>query len=198
MSRRYPLDLRPGQFGPLDSPAMNPYDGAGVEKETHGRPAPRSTQRRDHPVLRELVVLLLLSPAGMAGRGARGCEDVGAPRSAMSADAEGNNLCVFVCPEHRPRSGDRMELPGTARGAATMTDLTSPNGNHGSHGDNGHRTERVESAKPYRLAGRLDADQRTVVRIGDVEVGGGQPVTIAGPCAVESREQLLEAARAVR
>ena len=79
-----------------------------------------------------------------------------------------------------------------------MTGLTSPNGNHGSNGDNGHRTERVESRKPYRLAGRRDADQRTVVRVGEVEVGGGRPVTIAGPCAVESRAQLLEAARAVR
>ena len=79
-----------------------------------------------------------------------------------------------------------------------MTGLTSPNGKHGSNGDNGHRTERVESAKPYRLAGRRDVDQRTVVRIGDVEVGGNRPVAIAGPCAVESREQLLETAGAVR
>ena len=109
MSRRQLLDQRPAPFGPLDSPAMNPYDGAGVEKETHGRPAPRSTQRRDHPVLRELVVLLLLSPAGMAGRGARGCEDVGAPRSAMSADAEGNDLCVFVCPEQRSQGDSNGE-----------------------------------------------------------------------------------------
>ena len=82
-----------------------------------------------------------------------------------------------------------------------MTGLTSPNGNHasnGSDGDNGHRTERVESAKPYRLAGRRDVAQRTVVRVGDVEIGGGRPVTIAGPCAAEGREQLLEAGRAVR
>jgi 3-deoxy-7-phosphoheptulonate synthase len=79
-----------------------------------------------------------------------------------------------------------------------MTGLTSPNGKHGSNGDNGHRTERVESAKPYRLAGRRDVDQRTVVRVGEVEVGAGRPVAIAGPCAVESREQLLETAGAVR
>ena len=40
--------------------------------------------------------------------------------------------------------------------------------------------------------------ERTVVRVGGVEIGGGRPVVIAGPCSVESREQILEAARAVK
>jgi 3-deoxy-7-phosphoheptulonate synthase len=79
-----------------------------------------------------------------------------------------------------------------------MTCLTSPNGSHGSSNGNGHRTERVESAKPYRLAGRRDADQRTVVRVGDVEIGGPDPVVIAGPCAIENREQALRTAQAAR
>lgn len=44
------------------------------------------------------------------------------------------------------------------------------------------------------------ADSSTVrpVRVGKVQVGGGRPVVIAGPCAVESFEQTLEIARAVR
>jgi 3-deoxy-7-phosphoheptulonate synthase len=37
-----------------------------------------------------------------------------------------------------------------------------------------------------------------VVRIGSVEIGAGQPVVIAGPCSVESYEQLLATAEAVK
>ncbi|HEX5501018.1 MAG TPA: 3-deoxy-7-phosphoheptulonate synthase [Thermomicrobiales bacterium] len=51
---------------------------------------------------------------------------------------------------------------------------------------------------PYRLAARRDPEQRTVVRVGDVAIGNGTPVVIAGPCAVETREQTLAAARAAR
>ena len=58
----------------------------------------------------------------------------------------------------------------------------------------GHAT----TAGPYRLAARRDAAQRTTVRVGTVEIGGDRPVMIAGPCAVESREQPLLAAGAVR
>ena len=36
------------------------------------------------------------------------------------------------------------------------------------------------------------------VRVGGVDVGGGRPVIIAGPCAVESRDQTLEIAQAAR
>ena len=57
---------------------------------------------------------------------------------------------------------------------------------------------------PYRLVSRAanaayrDSDQTRIVRISDVEIGGTKPVVIAGPCAVESREQTLEIARAVQ
>ncbi len=50
---------------------------------------------------------------------------------------------------------------------------------------------------PYRLAARRDPTQRTVVRVGAVAFGTGEPTIIAGPCAVEGREQTLAAARAV-
>ena len=36
------------------------------------------------------------------------------------------------------------------------------------------------------------------MKIGDVELGGEEIVVMAGPCAVESREQLLESAWAVK
>jgi 3-deoxy-7-phosphoheptulonate synthase len=51
--------------------------------------------------------------------------------------------------------------------------------------------------KPYMLASR---EHRTasVVRVGNVEIGAGRPVLMAGPCVVEGREPLIEAARAVK
>lgn len=52
--------------------------------------------------------------------------------------------------------------------------------------------------RPYRLAQRSARPQGTIVRVGGVAFGGGTVVVIAGPCAVESRDQLLRTARAIR
>ena len=43
---------------------------------------------------------------------------------------------------------------------------------------------------PYKLASRFFKPQGTVVKIGKVEIGGPQVITMAGPCSVESREQI--------
>ena len=56
----------------------------------------------------------------------------------------------------------------------------------------------VPIGQPYKLAGRDVKEEKTVVHIGDVPVGGQEVVVIAGPCAVESREQLFETARIVK
>ena len=53
-------------------------------------------------------------------------------------------------------------------------------------------------AVPQRLTAKLYAAHRTIVRVGNVAIGGSSPVVIAGPCSVESREQLLTAAQAVK
>ncbi len=50
----------------------------------------------------------------------------------------------------------------------------------------------------YKLVSRSMHPQDTIVRVGDVEVGGEQVVVIAGPCAVESREQAFATAGEVR
>jgi 3-deoxy-7-phosphoheptulonate synthase len=47
---------------------------------------------------------------------------------------------------------------------------------------------------PYKLASRGFRPQGTVVRIGNVEVGGNNIVVMAGPCSVESRDQIERAA----
>ena len=51
--------------------------------------------------------------------------------------------------------------------------------------------------KPYMMASR-EHRERSVIRVRDVEIGGDRPVLMAGPCVVEGRAELLEAARAVR
>lgn len=51
---------------------------------------------------------------------------------------------------------------------------------------------------PYKLAGRDFHPEDTIVPVGDLLIGGDQIQIIAGPCAVESREQLLETAMAVK
>lgn len=51
---------------------------------------------------------------------------------------------------------------------------------------------------PYKLVSREFKPERTVVRVQDVAIGGEEVVVIAGPCAVESEEQILATARAVK
>jgi 3-deoxy-7-phosphoheptulonate synthase len=59
--------------------------------------------------------------------------------------------------------------------------------------------EVVPVSRPFKLASREVIPQDTVVRVGPVPVGAGNPLAImAGPCSVESREQTLQTARAVR
>lgn len=53
-------------------------------------------------------------------------------------------------------------------------------------------------ARPFKLVSRQAQPERTVVDVGGVHIGGGEVVIIAGPCSVESREQLLSSARAVK
>ncbi|NVL89582.1 MAG: 3-deoxy-7-phosphoheptulonate synthase [Desulfobacterales bacterium] len=51
---------------------------------------------------------------------------------------------------------------------------------------------------PYKLASRETKEGNTVIKVGDVEIGGPKCVVMAGPCAVESEEQLMEAALVVK
>jgi 3-deoxy-7-phosphoheptulonate synthase len=52
--------------------------------------------------------------------------------------------------------------------------------------------------KPYKLASREFRTKDTIVSIDGVEVGGRRIVVMAGPCAVESEAQLMQAAQAVK
>lgn len=62
--------------------------------------------------------------------------------------------------------------------------------------------EMVESVKrvsePFKQANRKFHPKDTVIEVGDVKIGGGNFAMIAGPCSVESEEQIIEVAEAVK
>jgi len=62
--------------------------------------------------------------------------------------------------------------------------------------------EGVESVvpilKPYKLASAEIKKERTVIRVGNVEIGGDKLCIMAGPCSVEGEGQMLEVAHAVK
>ena len=62
--------------------------------------------------------------------------------------------------------------------------------------------EIVESVKrvsePFKQANRKFHPEDTVVQVGDVKIGGGNFAVIAGPCSIETEEQIIEVAMAVK
>lgn len=56
----------------------------------------------------------------------------------------------------------------------------------------------VPIMKPYKLVSREFREDNTHIKIGNVTIGSGAITVIAGPCSVESREQLLQTAREVK
>ncbi len=56
-----------------------------------------------------------------------------------------------------------------------------------------------EIEKPFKLASREFKEEDTIVKVNeDVEIGGKKIVVIAGPCAIESRQQIFEIAELVK
>jgi 3-deoxy-7-phosphoheptulonate synthase len=56
----------------------------------------------------------------------------------------------------------------------------------------------VAIAQPFKLVSRQTRPVPSIVDVGGVKIGGKEVVVIAGPCSVESREQLLETAHGVK
>ncbi len=56
----------------------------------------------------------------------------------------------------------------------------------------------IPITKPYKLASREFKKEDTSIPVGPVKIGGSRIAVIAGPCAVESREQIMEIAALVR
>lgn len=55
----------------------------------------------------------------------------------------------------------------------------------------------IRITKPYKLTTSVHGPERSVVKIGSASIGDGSLAIIAGPCAVESPDQVFEAARTV-
>jgi 3-deoxy-7-phosphoheptulonate synthase len=58
--------------------------------------------------------------------------------------------------------------------------------------------EVIRVSKPYKLSSREFHPLDTTINVGGITIGGKEIVVMAGPCAVESEQQLLETARAVK
>ncbi|MCI0490983.1 MAG: 3-deoxy-7-phosphoheptulonate synthase [Blastocatellia bacterium] len=56
----------------------------------------------------------------------------------------------------------------------------------------------VPILQPYKIVSREMKPEKSVVRVGDLEIGGAEFVVMAGPCSVETRDQLMETAEAVK
>ncbi len=56
----------------------------------------------------------------------------------------------------------------------------------------------VPVTKPYKLVSRQAKNESSELCVGEATVGGRELAVIAGPCSVESRDQLLRIARAVK
>ena len=88
-------------------------------------------------------------------------------------------------------------MPGAERAAIGIT------GNHGpvprsEFEDLPGVAEAIPVSKPYKLVSREVKPDNTVVEVAGVLVGGDELALCAGPCSVESREQILASARAVK
>ena len=62
--------------------------------------------------------------------------------------------------------------------------------------DNVERVMRV--SEPYKKVNRKFHPDSTVVKVGDTSIGGKEIALIAGPCSVESREQITDVAKAIK
>lgn len=56
----------------------------------------------------------------------------------------------------------------------------------------------IPISTPYKIAGRQFNQADSLVKVGNVTVGGGKVIVIAGPCAVENEEQIIRSAQLVK
>lgn len=88
-------------------------------------------------------------------------------------------------------------MPGSQRTAVGITGNNGPV-DRAEFEDLPGVAEAIPVSKAYKLVSREVKPDNTVVNVAGVEVGGPQLVLCGGPCSVESREQILASARAVK
>ena len=90
-----------------------------------------------------------------------------------------------------------IPMPGAQRTAVCIVGNTGPVDDSRLLSLDGVK-ETIRVTKPYKLVSRETHPQPTVIGIGDVNIGGEEPVIMAGPCAVESEKQALTIAHLVK
>lgn len=90
-----------------------------------------------------------------------------------------------------------IPMPGAQRTAVCIVGNTGPVDDSRLLSLDGVK-ETIRVTKPYKLVSRETHPQPTVIGIGDVNIGGEEPVIMAGPCAVESEKQALAIAHLVK
>ena len=88
------------------------------------------------------------------------------------------------------------QLPGENRTAIGVT------GNRGSidptHFENlAGVADAIRVTKPYKLISKDARPEKSIVKVGNATIGGPELAMIAGPCAIESREQLFSTAETI-
>jgi 3-deoxy-7-phosphoheptulonate synthase len=102
-----------------------------------------------------------------------------------------------VCDKIRKLGFRAHVIPGAQRTAVGITGNPGPV-DPAEFEDLPGVAEAIRVSKPYKLVSRDVKPDNTLVRVNGAEVGGEELVLIAGPCSVESRDQILTAARAVK
>jgi 3-deoxy-7-phosphoheptulonate synthase len=102
-----------------------------------------------------------------------------------------------VCEEIEAMGYVPHPMPGPTRTAIGVT------GNEGAIVQTSRITmlpavaEIIRVTKPYKLVSREFKEADTIVRVGEIAIGGAGVVVMAGPCTIENREQLFHTAQAV-
>ena len=90
-----------------------------------------------------------------------------------------------------------VPMPGAERTAVCILGNKGPVEDAGLLALDGVK-ETIVVTKPYKLVSRETHPESTVITIGDVKIGAGEFVVMAGPCAIESEEQALTIACSVK
>src|SRR6266849_9184775 len=114
----------------------------------------------------------------------------------MKADATDAQI-AYVCDVITELGLKPHSMPGATRTAIGIT------GNQGAVDPTRFENlpgvaEAIRVSKPYKLITLDLRPEKTIVRVGDATIGGEELAIIAGPCAIESREQALAVAEAVK
>ncbi len=115
----------------------------------------------------------------------------------MQARATEDNLGE-VCRKVEELGYEATPIPGPTRTAIAITGNAGPVDAAAFDSMPGV-AECISVSKPYKLVRREMKEESSVIEIGDgVQIGGAELAVIAGPCAVESREQIFTIAERVK